>query len=267
MREDLNKNQWYLLVSRGEDCAQSGSHAIPCGLVAQKVLSKHSEAYKPCTYAHIRMNVLNSAVTNKEDTFVHNPRGVGLPIVGKNGFLAVFLEPLDPILCVGLAAKIVLFMFTGKKCPKKSSRKIPGRILQSIEQKSPTYFRIVVRPFVWQGKTQKAMHNSAQECARTRPPQPGRAVYTLFVHDSQLLVCTQKERRKKGKSKRQGCEIKGNSKLRVSFSPVFFGDKPICHSTSHRTFPVFASFSPILRLAEARTFSPAGKWLRSAKVG
>ena len=49
----------------------------------------------------------------------------------------MFFGPPD--FFMDFVARFVLLIFVGKKCPEKSSRKIPGKILQNLYDKNPRH--------------------------------------------------------------------------------------------------------------------------------
>ena len=57
---------------------------------------------------------------------------------GRTDFSRIFIfEPPD--FFADFVAGFFLLIFAGKKCPKKSSRKIPGKILQNLHNKNPRH--------------------------------------------------------------------------------------------------------------------------------
>ena len=56
----------------------------------------------------------------------------------QNGFFADFYFWVAGFFC-GFSRRIFPLIFVGKKCPEKSSRKIPGKILQNLHNKNPRH--------------------------------------------------------------------------------------------------------------------------------
>ena len=56
----------------------------------------------------------------------------------QNGFFADFIFG-PPDFFADFVAGFIFLIFVGKKCPEKSSRKIPGKILQNLNNKNPRH--------------------------------------------------------------------------------------------------------------------------------
>ena len=84
-------------------------------------------------------------------------------IFGRTDFLRIFIFG-PPDFFADFVAGFFLLTFVGKKCPEKSSRKIPGKMLENLYNKNPpTHFCRLARAtseqvflkLVSQGKRQK----------------------------------------------------------------------------------------------------------------
>ena len=78
--------------------------------------------------------------TTKTAIVVRNLAKIGLRVgFWQNGFLADLIFE-HPDFVADFVAGFFLLIFVGKKCPEKSSRKIPDKILQILYNKNPRQF-------------------------------------------------------------------------------------------------------------------------------